>query len=265
MIHLFALLILGVNTSKLPATVDSIPAPTYKNGKLNTSSFVLTWSDEFNYKGKPDSNKWSYETGCLRNNEEQLYTKNNVTCNGSQCVIQARHNGNGYTSSSITTYGKCSFGKGYYEVRAKIPTTSGMWPAWWALGNNVKSKGWPYSGEIDMMEYYQKMLLHNIMNSDGKWANEIDKLPAGFSNSFHTWGMYINDVNIYLYTDGVLKLTYPLKNAQSGDYNPFTSQEMYMILNLALGGDHGGNPTASSYPQNYLIDYVRYYKMTAAL
>lgn len=253
------------NKWKLSSTIDTIPAPTYTNGKLNTSSFVLTWSDEFNYNGEPDTSKWSYEIGYKRNHEAQYYTNTNTSCDGSQCTIQARRNDSTYTSSSITTYGKCSFGKGYYELRAKIPTAPGVWPAWWALGNNVKSKGWPYSGEIDMMEYYRKKLLHNIMNSDGQWASKIDSLPPGFGNSFHTWGMYIDDVNIYLYMDGNLELTYQLENAQKGNYNPFTNQEMYMIINLALGGDNGGDPGATSYPQDYVIDYVRYYRMTSSL
>lgn len=223
----------------------------------------LLWSEEFNYTGSPDPNKWGYEIGYVRNNEAQYYTNNNASVNGSNLVITAKRNDQGhtYTASSIITQDKVAFGKGYYELRAKLPTASGMWPAWWTLGENVSSKGWPYCGEIDMMEYYNNKLLFNVMNSKQQWVSKTKTLPSGFGNDYHIWGMTIDDNNIYLYLDGVEMVKYPQSSAWNGSYNPFLSQNMYMLVNLALGGANGGSLTNTSFPQYYYVDYIRYYSL----
>ncbi len=227
----------------------------------------LLWSDEFNYVGKPNPAKWGYEIGYVRNGEAQYYTNNNAYCDGAQLIIEARRNDtyNGasypYTSSSITTQGKFSFGKGYYEMRARIPTAWGCWPAWWTLGNNITTHGWPYCGEIDIMEYYAGLQHSNVMDSWQRWTMVTTPVDSGWSGNWHTWGMYIDDNYIYLYVDGVEKVRYPQGSAWNGSYNPFLSQGMYMILNLAIGGGLGGDPGGTPFPQRLYVDYVRYYSL----
>lgn len=242
---------------------------------LTLTNRQLLWSDEFNYTGLPDGSKWGYDTGLkCRNDELQMYTKSNATCDGSNLIIEARKNDtyNGkqysYTSTSMKTIGKVSFGKGYYEMRGKVPIANGMWPAWWTLGNNSSVDGWPYCGEIDMMECYiqpnttdQFYTLLNVMDSKGTWTSKKIPVTTSFADIYHTWGMLIDDNYIRLYLDGIEKVTYSQSSAWNGTYNPFLSQEMYMLLDLAVGGTSGGDPTNTTFPQRFYVDYVRYYSL----
>ncbi|MDR1896377.1 MAG: family 43 glycosylhydrolase, partial [Prevotellaceae bacterium] len=146
------------------------------------SNYRLVWADEFNYEGKPDPAVWSYENGFVRNMEFQWYLQENANCSNGVLVIKAKKeqipNPNHvpgcndwlkdrmfaeYTSASIKTVGKKEFLYGRFEVRAKIPTASGAWPAIWTLG---KSMPWPSCGEIDVMEYYRiKDVPHILANT----------------------------------------------------------------------------------------------------
>jgi beta-glucanase (GH16 family) len=236
------------------------------NGGYNQHWFFQTrsllWSEEFNYTGSPSSSIWNYETGYVRNNEAQYYRSQNATVNGSNLVITAKKDDAGYpyTSASIYTGGKKSFGKGYYEMRAKIPTATGTWAAWWNLGNNaLTGAGWPYCGEIDMLEWYNNGTHANVMNQNGVWDGVFTWRDVSFGNSYHTWGMYLDDNWIRLYVDGVEVNNYAQSSAWINGYNPFLSQEMYMLVNLALGGSQGGSLTNTPFPQYYYVDYLRYY------
>jgi len=110
-----------------------------------------------------------------------------------------------------------------------------------------------------MMEYYRSMLLENIMDSQSHWTSVRDPLPSGFENSFHTWIMEWNANQITLSRDGVTRVTYDVTKATVGTYNPFR-QPLYMILNLAIGGNNGGDPSKTTFPLDYYVDYVRVYQ-----
>ncbi|MBN1818816.1 MAG: DUF3472 domain-containing protein, partial [Sedimentisphaerales bacterium] len=118
----------------------------------------LTWGDEFDYTGLPNADKWDYEVGFIRNQEKQYYTKaraENARVEDGMLIIEGRkekYDRADYTSASIHTWGKQHFLYGRIEVRAKLPTGRGTWPAIWMLGINRRELGWPACGEIDIME-----------------------------------------------------------------------------------------------------------------
>jgi beta-glucanase (GH16 family) len=248
------------------------------------SGYKLVWSDEFDVDGAPNAKNWNYEKGFVRNNELQWYQANNATVQGGLLVIEGRQervtNPNyqagssdwktsrqyaDYTSTSMTTSGLQSWQYGRFEMRGKIPTATGMWPAWWALG---VSGEWPSNGEIDMMEYYKGNVLANVACGtstrwQAKWDSStkaISSLGANWSSSFHVWRMDWDDQKIDLYLDDTLMNSVALSSMLNADGSSPFKQKAYMILNLAIGGDNGGDPSATTFPQQYLVDYVRVYQ-----
>lgn len=254
----------------------------------------LVWSDEFNRDGKLDESCWSYENGFARNQELQWYQPENAYCRGGVLVIEGRQEerpnplyeaGSSdwrkkrekimYTSTCAITRGKKEFQYGRLEVRAKIPTASGAWPAIWTLGTGME---WPSCGEIDVMEYYRiedvpHILANVAWGKDRAWdahwnshATPYDyflKKDPQWGDKFHVWRMDWDEEAIRLYLDDELlneTLLSKTTNGKSGDYrNPF-KQPHYILLNLALGGMHGGTPDVSAFPMRYEIDYVRVYE-----
>lgn len=249
-------------------------------------NYALVWSDEFNEDGAPDNNKWSYENGFVRNHELQYYQPDNAFCKNGLLVIEARKETKPnpgyeagskdwrksspsieYTSSCIRTKGKHSWLYGRFEIRAKIDISAGIWPAWWTLGID---KGWPGNGEIDIMEYYRGKLLANVacLGADKKaeWhSNTFSTDSLGgqqWANAFHVWRMDWTIKHISLYLDEQLLIKVPLDkltNKDGSGFNPFT-QPHYMLLNMAIGGDNGGDPSATTFPKKMEVDYVRVYQ-----
>lgn len=247
--------------------------------------YVLVWSDEFDKNGKPDTANWNYEQGFARNHELQWYQPENAVCKDGLLVIEARrettenpgYDSTGkdwrqnrqyaeYSSSCLITRGKHEWQYGRFELRAKIPTDSGMWPAWWTLG--VKEP-WPANGEIDIMEYYRDTILANLafLGADGKteWYDSkhgLQTFGENFANEFHVWKMDWTEAYIALYVDDILLNKVELNrttNKNGSGFNPF-QQPHYMLLNLAIGGMNGGDPTGTLFPQQFEVDYVRVYQ-----
>lgn len=251
-----------------------------------TDSYKLVWADEFNREGAPDSTSWRFENGFVRNNELQWYQSQNAVCHGGLLTIEVRkeHLPNPnydatsnnwkrkrqfieYTSSSLNTRGQHSWQYGRFVMRARIDVEPGLWPAFWTLGVN---KPWPSNGEIDIMEYYRNKLLANIAcgtatPSKAKWYSNtkpIDSLGANWSKKFHIWRMDWDENSISLYVDDQLLNHVELSklvNQDGSNFNPFM-QPHYVLLNLALGGDNGGDPSNTQFPRRYEIDYVRVYQ-----
>jgi len=248
----------------------------------------LIWNDEFNTNGKPDPNYWRYEKGFVRNQELQWYQPDNATCKDGVLLIEGRKesikNPNyvadskdwrtnreyaEYTSSSIQTRGLKQWKFGRVEVRARIDTTMGSWPAIWTLGIN---KPWPSNGEIDIMEFYRvkgvATILANVAwGTDKQYVAKWDeaKIPLAkflakdkdWPKKFHIWRMDWDKDAIKLYLDDELLNTTPLSETINADgSNPFV-EEQYLLLNLALGGN-GGKPTSDLI--KYEVDYVRIYQ-----
>jgi len=274
-------------------TLIPIQSPFAQDAKASPEGIVtpteftnLIWSDEFNQDGKPDPANWVYEKGFVRNEELQWYQEDNANCENGYLIIEGRreqvknpnYNPDGrswrssreyaeYTSSSIKTQGLHDWKYGRFVMRAKIDTRPGLWPAFWTLGS---AREWPGCGEIDIMEFYRGMLLANACwASDQRWVAVWDdvKIPItefgpGWSDQFHVWHMDWTQESIKLYVDNKLLNTIELDktiNQTEDKANPF-HEPHYMLLNLAIGGMNGGDPSETEFPSRYEIDYVRVYQ-----
>lgn len=260
---------------------NNVPDPMEQDG------YKLVWSDEFDKDGRPDSTKWGYEYGFVRNHEAQWYQPENAWCENGMLIIEGRREDKPnpgfekgsndwrqsrdsihYTSSSLNTRNKHSWTYGRFVMRGKIDISDGLWPAWWTLGTNGP---WPSNGEIDIMEYYRGKLLANIAMGTDKpytahwFANtfSVDSLGGqAWGNRFHVWRMDWDETAIALYVDDHLLNRVALSqlvNKDASGVNPFQHPH-YMLLNLAIGGDNGGDPTATSFPKRFEVDYVRVYQ-----
>ncbi len=257
-----------------------------KKDTATAEKYELVWSDEFNKDGQPDSTKWGYEEGFVRNHELQYYSRENAYCKNGVLVIEARkENKNNpgfiadskdwrknrerikYSSACLRTINKHQWQYGKFEMRARIDISAGIWPAWWTLG---VSKPWPANGEIDIMEYYRGMLLANIacLGEDKKalWYSNrfsLDSLGGKkWAEQFHVWRMNWTASSIALYVDDQLLNKTPLDKLANRDgtgFNPF-QQPHYMLLNMAMGGDNGGDVSATAFPVRFEVDYVRVYQ-----
>ncbi len=248
--------------------------------------YKLVWSDEFNQNGIPDTANWGYEEGFVRNEELQWYQRENARCENGNLIIEAKKEekpnpryqaGNNdwrrkreminYTSSCLITRNKHSFLYGRFVMRARIDISKGMWPAWWTLGVD---KRWPANGEIDIMEYYSGKLLANIAclgkNRNAQWFSNtfnIDSMGGtSWSAKFHVWRMDWTNNNIELYLDDQLLNRVNVDSAVNKDgsgFNPFR-QKHYILLDFAIGGMNGGDPSNTSFPRLFEVDYVRVYQ-----
>jgi beta-glucanase (GH16 family) len=236
----------------------------------------LVWSDEFEQPGMPDTEKWSYEVGRIRNQEKQYYTKareENARVEDGCLVIESRkerYEGADYTSASLHTANTASWTYGRIEVRAKIPTGRGMWPAIWMLGMNIKDVGWPACGEIDIMENvgYDPHVIHANIHTK-KYNHKLGTAKGAkikFQNpfdDFHIYAVEWTEEKIDFYFDDKKYFTY--ENEHKGNASWPFDKPHYLILNAAIGGSWGGKEGIddSIFPQQYLIDYVRVYKPTS--
>ncbi|WP_216823616.1 family 43 glycosylhydrolase [Niastella vici] len=257
-----------------------------KNNPYEKEGYQLVWADEFNRDGQPDAGKWRYEEGFVRNEEFQWYQPQNASCRNGQLTIEAKREQKAnpnytagdkdwrknrpaidFTSSCMLTEGRASWLYGRFELRARIDIRNGIWPAWWTLGI---SKPWPANGEIDIMEYYRGKLLANIAclgnNNRPEWYSNtfnMDSLGGStWAGKFHVWRMDWTANEIALYVDNVLLnkvRVEALTNKDGSGFNPF-KQPHYMLLNLAIGGQNGGDPAQTSFPSLFEVDYVRVYQ-----
>lgn len=251
----------------------------------------LVWSDEFDYNGLPDPNKWTYEEGFVRNQELQYYTvgrKENARVENGLLIIEARreawpnqrYSPNApardwqrsrrqaeYTSASITTKGKAQWTYGRIEVRAKLPSGLGVWPAIWTLGVNIDQVGWPRCGEIDIMEYvgYEPntiwanvhMAKYNHMLGTSRGSTIRILRPY---ESFHVYALEWDMEQLRFFVDD--KHYFTFNNEHAGvDVWPYDGPH-YLLLNLAIGGSWGGAKGVDPdiFPQRFEIDYVRVYQ-----
>jgi beta-glucanase (GH16 family) len=256
---------------------------------LAATDWKLVWADEFDKPGLPDREKWTYETGFVRNNEAQYYTsarRENARIEDGKLIIEARKEqfknadyrleGRGrrsqeyaaYTSTSLTTRGKASWVYGRIEVKAQLPKGRGTWPAIWMLGTN-RAAGWPACGEIDIMEFvgYEPGVIHANIHTEKynhvKKTNKGDKITVPHaSDAFHVYAVEWFPDHMDFFVDDRKYFSYANEGTGVAAW-PF-DQAHYLILNLAIGGSWGGAKGIdnSIFPQKYLIDYVRVYQGT---
>jgi beta-glucanase (GH16 family) len=249
------------------------------------AGYRLVWSDEFDVDGRPNAANWRYEQGFVRNEEDQWYQPDNARVEGGVLIIEARREQKAnpnymagstdwkrnrqyaeYTSSSLNTSGLHSWQYGRFEMRGRIETRAGLWPAWWTLG---VSGEWPSNGEIDIMEFYNGRILANVACGtatrwEAKW-DSVTKTITSFndpqwSTRFHVWRMDWDDTKIDLYVDDVLMNTTNLADMLNPNGQSPFRQPHYMLVNLAIGGINGGDPSATPFPTRYEVDYIRVFQ-----
>ena len=183
-----------------------------------TSRYKLVWHDEFKTNGPPNPANWNYERGFVRNDELQWYQPENAFCTNGLLVIEARreHKPNprfvagsqrwqtsrewiDYTSASLTTRGLREFTYGKFEMRARIDTRLGSWPAFWTLGATPGIR-WPAGGEVDIMEFYTNVVLANVaysLGGEAQWSSPRKSIAElggeAWSKKFHIWTMDWDD------------------------------------------------------------------------
>ena len=231
----------------------------------------LVWEDDFNTDGAPDSTKWTYDLGTTDifgntgwgNQEAQSYTDNaeNVIVEGGSLKITAKKEGNDYTSARIKTQGLYDFTYGRVEVRAKLPASQGTWPAIWMLGSNHPTAGWPYSGEVDIME--QRGDDKERVLGTSHWYNTAGSNNASYGESttvenpsteFHLYTVEWTEGAVKIFLDDVKY--YELTNSADLPFNA----DFYLILNVAMGGTLGGDIDPSFTQDTMEIDYIKVFQ-----
>lgn len=228
------------------------------------AEYRLVWGDEFNYSGSPDPEKWSFEGGMLRSEEEQYYTSRleNANVDGNNLIISARneaYGGANYTSASLLTRGKETFTFGKIEIRAKLPIAGGSWPAFWTTGDNYSTVGWPACGEIDIFEFIGDGSvsgdIHAHVHYDsGGHVSGGDSTYVKDVSLFHIYAIEWDTDKIIFSVDDFVYYTFFI-----GAEDEFRAPHI-LRLNLALGGTWGGVIDYSIPVREYVVDYVRAYK-----
>jgi beta-glucanase (GH16 family) len=244
-----------------------------KTGTPPPSNWRLVWQDEFDGSGLPDPARWGYEVGYVRNSELQYYTQGrleNARRENGQLILEARRdgwNGHDITSASIITKGKKSFLYGRIEVRARLPTGKGTWPAFWMLGTNIDQVGWPACGEIDIMENvgYQPTTVHGTVHTPFYYHGSSAGPRGGNTQAsspwldYHLYAIEWFPDHIDFFVDSVKYFSF-FNEGTSAKW-PFDKPH-YLLLNLAIGGSWGGSQGVdlSLFPHRVYVDYVRVYE-----
>ena len=239
----------------------------------------IVWQDEFD-KDSLDLTKWSREIGGhgWGNNELQFYTdsdSNSYVENGNlilkaQVVPQGIGSSKGlryYSSARLRTYGKGDWKYGRIEVKAKVASGQGIWPAIWMLPTDWLFGGWPSSGEIDIMEHvgYDLGVVHGSVHTEA-YNHKINtqrssaRKIANVDTEFHVYSIIWDKDKISFFIDDVQYFLF--ENDQQGNYKtwPF-DQRFHLLINIAVGGDWPGNPdNSTNFPRKMLVDYVRVYE-----
>lgn len=245
----------------------------------------LTWSDEFDGDSL-DTSKWNIDIGNgfysegewisgWGNNELQYYDKDNIRVEDGRLILEAKeeersdeHGEYGFTSGKITTEGLFSQAYGRFEASMKLPEGQGFWPAFWMMPEDDIYGGWAASGEIDIMENRgsETNQVSGAIHYGGVYPNNTHsegayRFDEGRTTDFHTYDVewepeeirwYVNDELFYETSDWY---------SENGDYPAPFDQEFHLILNLAVGGQFGGDPDETTvFPAQVEVEYVRAYQ-----
>lgn len=242
----------------------------------NEPKWKVVWADEFNSTGLPDSTKWNYDTRGNTygwgNNEAQWYNvanpQNTWISDGTLKIIARNEpaSGKNYSSGRLTTKGKGDWKYCKIEVRAKLPSGYGTWPAIWMLPTENKYGGWPKCGEIDIMEHvgFDPDTVFSTVHT-GKFNHMIGtqvgkkKGLTTATTEFHVYTLEWEENEMRSYVDGVQYFAF--KKMSGFEAWPF-DQSFHLILNLAIGGGLGGKKGIdnSKFPHTFEVDYVRVYQ-----
>lgn len=240
----------------------------FSNTVKAADNYELVWSDEFN-GNYLDTNTWNYEIGTgswgWGNNEKQYYTDRNIKVSNGTMKITAKredYGGMKYTSSRITTKNKKNFKYGKIEARIKMPKFKGVWPAFWMLGANQDSVGWPKCGEIDIVEAIND---ENLVYGTLHWFNDPGNNNADSGSSvavadrteYHVYGVEWTADKLRWYVDGKVYRTMDVSNDSFSEVR----KEYFVIFNMAIGGQWPGyDIDETAFPATMEVDWVRAYK-----
>jgi beta-glucanase (GH16 family) len=255
----------------------------------------LVWSDEFNGASGtfPDTTKWNFDVGNNNgwgNGESEFYcvagsnaapcsaANPNVFMNGSgSLVIRARRDAAGtWTSTRMLTSGKFSIQYGRIEARMRLVAANGLWPAFWMLGANIGTVGWPSCGEVDIMEWvdnYGPSATSSTIHGPGYSGAGGIGVQTGFPNAtrvddanYHIYGVIWSPNQIQFYRDTTTNITRTITSANipAGTTWAF-NHPFFVLLNQAVGGNWFAGPDSSTPAVNdVLVDYVRVYQAGTA-
>lgn len=284
------------------ASGDANSAVASQNISANVTSGTLVWSDEFDQAKSasvaPNASVWTYDTGfqCCGNNEQETYCAPGssvspcsssspnayVGTDGYLHIVAMNPSGTTYTSARLKSQGLFSVMYGRIEARIQAPESQGMWPAFWLLGNNIKTVNWPACGELDVMEHIDGAnpplyaggqpvgydwiagSVHGGASGSAELNGTQQYHPNGFSAAaWHTYGMIWKKGEIDYYVDSPSNIYATFKSTDSTWANnswPFDQGPQFLLLNLAVGGSWPGNvDSTTKFPGNMLVDYVRVY------
>lgn len=268
----FAIILFACQNSKQEKKVENFETITTPTG-----TWQLVWNDEFDYYGLPDSTKWSYDVDGngwgWGNNEAQHYTAkdtSNTYVENGLLTITAKIDSMGgkrYTSARLITKSKGDWIYGRFEIKAKLPTGLGTWPAIWMLPTDWEYGGWPDSGEIDIMEnvgYDPDTIVGSAHTKSynhvlGTHKNGKIYIPTSYID-FHVYAVEWEEKEYRVYVDDRHYFTF--KNEGTGFSEWPFDKKFHILLNLAIGGNWGGQKGIddSLFPHRFFIDYVRVYE-----
>lgn len=259
-------------TKKITVDIDEVIDNTGYISPESYPGMTLVWRDEFNGDAL-DTKFWNFEEGNgvegWGNWELQYYRKENTRVHNGYLTITAKkesYGGKEYTSSRLTTQDKKDFLYGRVDFRAKLPKGQGIWPAFWALGANIRTSPWPFSGEIDIMEMVgggpgKDNTVHGTVHyEDGghKYIGGSTTLTSGdFYDKFHVFSLVWTATSLKWYVDNVEFYTFDTTGANKDEFR----RSYFLLINLAVGGNWPGAPNANTvFPQKYIVDYVRVFQ-----
>lgn len=258
-----------------PEGSDGVPLDSGYFSPLEYAGYTLAWEEDF--KGNSlDTETWNYEIGdgCPNcgwgNNELEYYRAENASVGEDVLTIEARQEsfgGRQYTSARLTTQNKMEFQYGRIDIRALLPKGKGIWPALWMLGGNFSSAGWPYCGEIDIMEMVgggsagDRTCYGTIHWHDGggyaSYGGNLSLSSGTFASEYHVFSISWDESSIKWYMNDQQYHSVNITESHMTEFH----QEFFFILNVAVGGNWPGSPDATTiFPQQMKVDYIRVFQ-----
>jgi beta-glucanase (GH16 family) len=244
------------------------------DSEITPAGMSLAGADEFDGPAgaAPNPRYWDYDTGGggWGNDERQIYTArpDNARLDGAgSLIIEAQRNGGGYTSARLVSRNRVDFGFGLLEARVRMPEGQGVHPAFWLLGTEIETVGWPQCGEIDVMELVNSgATYHNaihgpaVKNPDDGWKQSADgDAGVNLSEDYHVYQIYREPGTIKIGLDGRVVGFYSRSAAPAGADWVF-DEPMYVVLNVAVGGEWPGPVAATTrFPATMSVDWIRYW------
>ena len=244
--------------------------------KTTEPEYTLVWSDEFEQEeNKVNTAKWFQETvapnnGSWYNNERQHYTDredNAQVSEGSLKIIAKKedysHSGTTQPYTSARLNSKFSFTYGKVVVRAKLPRAQGTWPAIWTLGSNLETVGWPGCGEIDIMEqlFEDFDMIQCAVHTPATFVDQTIVKQVAVSDvtqNFHEYGLEWTPEKLEFFVDDQVYFTYSTEIKTLENWPYFNDQ--YILLNIAMGGNLGGEIDPNFSQDTMEVDFVRVYQ-----